>query len=269
MFTEVAVYTRDMDYWQKQGDEPLFPDLQWSRPETKRTAGKLLIIGGNLHNFSAVGQAFSAATEAGIGTAKVLLPEGLRKTIGATLENAEYAPMNKSGSFAKEALAEWLDWARWADCVLLAGDVGRNSETAIVLESFVKNYQGPLVITQDCLDQVLSSPISLFSRPKTVIVASFAQMQKVWPFLVMNFHMVKYRLPLSKNIELIHEVSQKVPVAMITKHNDDLIVAFEGRVSTTKNTEPIWRVTTAAHMAVWWLQNPSKPFEALTTAVVA
>ena len=261
-------YNKAMDYWQKQGSEPLFPNLLWSRPENKRTAGKLLIIGGNLHNFSAPGQAYNAAIKAGIGSVKVLLPEGLRKTIGALMENCEFAPMNKSGSFSKDALAEWLDWARWADCVLLAGDVGRNSETAIVLESFIKNYSGPLVITQDCLDQLMTSPISLFSRPKTTVVASFGQLQKVWQFLVMDFHMIKYRLPLQRNLELIHEVSQKIPAAMITKHNNDLIVAFEGRISTTVNTQPIWRVEIAAKAATWWLQNPTTPFEALTTAVV-
>lgn len=258
-----------MDYWQKQGSEPLFKDLLWSRPENKRTAGKLLIIGGNLHNFNAPAKAYQAAEKAGIGVAKVLLPEGLRKTIGTSLENCEFAPMNKSGSFAKEALADWLEMARWADCVLLAGDVGRNSETAIVMESFLNKYQGPLVVTQDCLDMVIGSPISLFSRPKTAVVASFGQLQKIWPFLVMEFHMIKYRLPLQQNIEMIHEVSQKIPTAIVTKHNDELIVAFEGQVSTTKNHDSIWRVETAAKVAVWWLQNPSKPFEAITTSVTA
>lgn len=249
-----------MDFWQKQGDEPLFPDLQWSRPENKRAAGKLLIIGGNLHNFSAPGAAYNAAISAGIGTAKVLLPEGLRKTIGAVLENCEFAPMNKSGSFSKAALAEWLDWARWADAVLLAGDVGRNSETAIVLEAFVTSYKGPLIVTQDCLDQLQTSSADIYARPDTTIVASFGQLQKKWP--------VQYRLPLQRNIELIHEMSQKVPASIITKHNDNLIVAFKGRISTTPNTQPIWRVETAAKAATWWLQNPTKQFEALTISLI-
>jgi hypothetical protein len=33
-----------------------------------------------------------------------------------------------------------------------------------------------------------------------------------------------------------------------------------------KSDRPVWRIETAATAAVWWLQNPSKPFEALTTA---
>lgn len=265
MLTEVAVYTRYMDYWQKQQDEPLFPALLWSKPENKRAAGKLLIIGGNLHTFSAPGQAYQAAVDAGVGVAKVLLPEGLRKTIGATLENAEFAPMNKSGSFAKDALAEWLDWSAWADCVLLAGDLGRNSETAIVLEAFVSRYRGLLVITQDCLDLLTTRPQDLFARPQTVIVASFGQLQKVWP-VVSAGEVIQYRSPLATNVALLHETSQKSAALIVTKHNDDLIIAVDGRVSTTKHVEPVWRVRTAAAMSVWWLQNPSKPFEALTTS---
>jgi len=59
-------------------------------------------------------------------------------------------------------------------------------------------------------------------------------------------------------------------VHIVTKHLDTIFVAAGGQVSTTKLTKDreIWRVSTAAHTAVWWLQNSSKTFEALTTAVL-
>src|SRR5690348_6592497 len=117
--------------WYKQTlDKPLFPKLAWSRPETKQTAGKLLIIGGNLHGFAAPAEAFTHAKAAGIGTTKVLLPNALQKTVGTMLETGEYAPSTPSGSFSKAALDTWLDFSTWADGILLAGDIGRNSETA-------------------------------------------------------------------------------------------------------------------------------------------
>lgn len=256
-----------MDAWQKQGSEPLFPDLMWSRPENKRTAGKLLIIGGNLHNFSAPGQAYDAAVRAGVGTAKVLLPEGLRKTIGAVIDNCEYAPMNKSGSFAKNALAEWLDYSAWADAVLLAGDLGRNSETAIVTEQFIKKYPGQLIITHDALDQFRDNPAGLFQRPHTTIVASFGQLQKMWPKITKDDRVIKYVNTLAQNLDILHVTASQLPINLIVKHHDDLIVIADGKISTTQNTAEIWRVETAASVAVWWLQNPSKAFAALTTAV--
>lgn len=256
-------------YWQKQSkSEPLFPDLLWSRPENKRLAGKLLIIGGNKFNFSAPGQAYEASVKAGVGVAKVLMPDALKKTIGRVLENCEFAPTNKSGSFARSALDPWLEWAAWSDAVLLAGDVGRNSETAIVLEQFIQKYPGSLTITQDCLDQFTSNPDKLFRRPNTTIVASFAQLQKAWPHIIENGEeVIKYGLPLQKNIELIHDLSKKLPVSIVTKHNDEIIVAVNGEVSTTPNTETVWRVKTSASTSIWQLQNPNHPFQALTTAL--
>src|SRR5260221_160024 len=118
--------------WLRQTKEPLFPDLLWSRPENKRHAGKLLIVGGNANGFATPARAYSAAAKAGIGTAKVLLPAALQKTLGKSFAEAEFALSTPSGSFSRQALDSLLDSANWADGVLLAGDFGRNSETAIL-----------------------------------------------------------------------------------------------------------------------------------------
>src|SRR5882762_3047468 len=103
-------------YWYKQTSEkPLYPDLLWSRPENKSQAGKLLIVGGNLHGFAAAGEAYTEAVKAGIGTARVLLPDSLQKTVGRVFEAGEYAPSTPSGSFSRKALAELLDMSGWSD----------------------------------------------------------------------------------------------------------------------------------------------------------
>src|SRR5574337_963690 len=104
-----------MDNWLKQNtDSPLFPDLIWSRPENKRHAGKLLIIGGNAHGFAAPAAAFAAAGRAGRGSMRVILPQVLQKTLRKSFSEAEYAPSTPSGSFARAALAMLLEHAEWA-----------------------------------------------------------------------------------------------------------------------------------------------------------
>ena len=55
--------------------------------------------------------------------------------MGKTLEDGEYAPSTPSGSFSTQALGELQAMANWADGTLIAGDIGRNSETAILLEN--------------------------------------------------------------------------------------------------------------------------------------
>lgn len=254
-------------YWHKQTDKPLYPDLIWSRPENRQHAGKLLIIGGNLYGFSAPASAYQAASKAGIGTARVMLPAALRKTIGSIIENGEFAPSTPSGSFGQAALSDWLEHAAWADAVLLAGDLGRNSETAITIEKFCDKYKGQLTITKDAVDYFNTQPKTVLGRPDTTIVLSMAQLQKFftqakWP------KAITFGMGLVQLVDVLHDFTQNYPANVVVKHQENLVIACQGEVSSTLlNPDPeIWRVQTAAHTATWWLQNPNKPLEALTTA---
>lgn len=260
----------DKSYWHKQtADKPLFPDLSWSRPENRNQAGKLLIIGGNAHGFAAAGEAYAAAVSAGVGAARVLLPDSLQKTVGKVFAAGEYAPSTPSGSFSRKALAELLAMSEWADSLLLAGDFGRNSETAVLLEQLLGKYKGQLTSTKDATDYFIKTPESLLERRDTLLVLSFAQLQKLGTgagfTTAFTFDMDFLRL-----IEALHNFTRQHQTALIVQHLDTTFVAVNGEVSTTKLAEeqPIWRVKTAATASVWWLQNPAKPFEALTAAVL-
>lgn len=254
-------------YWHKQGSEPLFPKLVWSRPENKQQAGKLLIIGGNLHGFAAPAEAYNAAIEARIGVAKVLLPNALQKTVGMLIDNGEFASSTPNGSFSKQALAEWLDYSSWADGVLLAGEVGRNSETAILLETYLNTYKGLVTLSRDVVDYVYTSPEIVLNRLQTLLVLSLSQLQKLvkavnWP------QAVTFSMDVLQLVELLHDFSKKYPVFLITEHQGFLIVAINGQISTTKTDQDIWRTQTAAKATVWWLQNPNNSFQAITTAII-
>lgn len=246
----------------------MFPDLMWSRPENKRQAGKLLIAGGNAHGFAAPGEAYESAMKAGIGTARVLLPDSLRKTVGKVFAAGEYAPSTPSGSFNRRALAEVLALSQWADGVLLAGDFGRNSETAIMLEQLVSKHAGQLTLTQDAADYFLKTPSTPLERPDTLLVISFAQLQKLAASAGFTAAFT-FDMDLLRLVETLHEFSARYAAGIIVKHLDIILVAVNGRVSTTKLAEDkeIWRVVTASVAAVWWLQNPGKTFEALTTSL--
>lgn len=256
-------------FWHKQTpDKPLYPDLLWSRPENKKQAGKLLIVGGNAHGFAAAGEAYAQATKAGIGTARVLLPDSLQKSVGRVFEAGEYAPSTPSGSFSQKALAELLAMSQWADAVLLAGDFGRNSETAILLEQFISKYSGQLTLTKDAVDYFTKMPNVLLARQDTLLALSFAQLQKI----AINSRFIEaltFDMDFLRLIDALHEFTRQHQAALIVKHLQTIFVAANGQVSTTKLNEDleIWRVRTAAQAAVWWLQNPVKTFEALTTSL--
>lgn len=258
-------------YWHKQqSGKPLFPELEWSRPENKMQAGKLLIIGGNLHGFAAPAEAYAAAVKAGIGTARVLLPNALQKTVGRVLENGEFAPSTPSGSFSQKALDELLLQGNWAAAALIAGDLGRNSETAILVEKFLAKYPQAVTLTKDAVDYVTSAPHTILNRENTLLVLSLSQLQRLG--IAAKFTKpITFGMDLLHLVEWLHEFTGAHQPHIIVKHLNNLLVAVDGHVSSTSlnDDQQIWRVHAAATAAVWWLQNPSKAFEALTTATYA
>lgn len=260
----------DYDYWLKQTvKQPLFPELEWSRPENKLHAGKLLIIGGNKHGFAAPAEAYAESMKAGIGAARALLPQSIQKIVGIIIDSADFAPATPSGSFSQRALAEFLDASMWADGVLVAGDLGRNSETAIVIEKFLAKCPLPITLAKDAVDYCVSAPQSILERPQTTLVLSLSQLQRLGIASRVT-KPISFTMDLVHLVGWLHEYTKQFAPHIIVKHADTIIVAVDGRVSTTKLTveRPLWRLKAATHASVWWLQNPRKPFEALTASIL-
>jgi NAD(P)H-hydrate repair Nnr-like enzyme with NAD(P)H-hydrate dehydratase domain len=259
----------DHTYWRKQSPtEPLYPDLLWAKPESKKFAGKLLIIGGNSQAFMAAAEAHQLSEAAGIGSTRVLMPDSLQKLIGKGFEAGEFAPSTKAGGFSQAALDSFVDLSLWSDGVLIAGDLGRNSETTIVLERFLELYDEQVTIINDAADLIIQQPMSVLQRPKTLLVLSPEQLQK----LGVNAHFPRAftsSAPLLQVLENLHEFTKRYLCTIITKHGGNYIVASDGEVSTTmpKIEHSTWRMLIATQAATWWLQQPSKPFEAMTTAI--
>lgn len=261
----------DFSYWKKQTFEsPLFPDIEWSKPEQRSFAGKLAIIGGNKLGFAGVAEAYSVATAAGVGQVKVLLPDVLRKTIPKVMTDALFAPTNPSGSLSKDAAADIAALSAWAEGILLIGDAGRSSETAILYEQFLQDYQGPLTITRDAVDLVKNNAQALVDRPKTLLIVSFAQLQKLFQSVYYP-KVLTFSMQLTNLVEALHKFTITYPVTIAVLHKDTFIVAHDGEVITTPWDNPmtIWRGNTAAKAATYWLWSPSKPLHATATAILA
>lgn len=257
-------------YWHKQSpDNPLYPDILWSRPETKVGAGKLAIIGGNAHAFGAPGIAWNTANESGIGVVKVLLPDAIKKTVRHVLPDAEFAPSNPSGSFSKKAMSDLLSIASWSDAALLAGDLGRNSETAVLLEEFVQKFHGLLTVTQDAADYFKSLPRLLLERDDTFIAVSLAQLQKFFINLPI-ITPITYSMTEVQLAEALHTLTQdhRIKAVVAVKHNDTLFIAFNGAIVSTSLEAQIWRIKTASRGTVFWLQNPTKPLESIVSSLI-
>ena len=257
------------DFWLKQTpSKPLFPDIEWNKPEQRSRAGKLGIIGGNKLGFAGVAAGYETALTTGVGEVRVLLPDALRTTIPKQITDTVFAASTPSGSLSKDALPELQALGVWAQGILLIGDAGRNSETAIAYEQFISSYDGPLTLTRDAIDLVKNSPSLLVERPETLIVGSFAQIQKLFQ-AVYYPKMLTFSMRLMNLADTLHKFTISYPVAIATLHDGHLLIAHGGRVVTQEWDSPlrIWRGETAAKMASYWLWSRDKPLEAVITAV--
>lgn len=260
----------DTLYWLKQThSKPLFPNIQWNKPEQKARAGKLLIIGGHAQGFVAVAESYAMALETGVGEVRVLLPDSLKKSLPPNLLEATLLASNPSGGFSKGAWPQFAVGAAWADGILLPGDAGRNSETAILYEKLLDETEVPITLTRDAADLVKQNYAKLVERPNTLLVLSFAQAQKLFSSVYYP-KILTFSMPLTGFVEALHKFTITYPVNLVVLHNENLTVASQGKVSTTpwQNALEIWRGNVATHAASYWLWSPSQTFEAVTTSLM-
>ena len=260
----------DHSYWRKQTTtEPLFPDIEWSKPERRDQSGRLGVIGGNKLGFAGVAEAYTTAFTVGVGEVRALLPDALKKTIPTTITDTLFAPSNPSGGLARDALSSMRALGEWSTGILLIGDAGRNSETALVYDDFIASYEGQLIVTRDAIDLVKNNAHLLVDRPNTLLVLSFAQLQKVFQGVYYP-KILTFSMQLTQLVEVLHKFTITYPVTIVTLHNDHIIIASDGEVVTQEWSNPmmIWRGTTATRAAIYWLWNPSKPINAIASSII-
>lgn len=258
------------DYWkQQQPASALFPDIEWAKPEQRSARGRLGVIGGNKLGFAGIAESYSTALESGAGEVRVVLPDCLRKSIPTSMTDVVFAACNPSGSLSRDALPELESLGTWATAILLAGDAGRNSETAIVYSDFIRHYDGPLVITRDAVDLVKNDTEALVNRPRTTLVVSFAQLQKMFQ-AVYYPKMLTFSMQLLQLVEAVHKFTITYPITIVVLHHDTLLVAHNGQVVSTKWDSPmaIWRGVTAARVSAYLMWTPNQPLEAIATSLV-
>lgn len=246
----------------KQEGEPLFPDLIWSRPENRRYAGKLLIIGGSLSEFQNISAAYTFAKEAGAGYTRILMPESLRK-FTENIEGAEFAPANNSGGFAKNALAQFFDLSDWADHILLAGDFGKNSQTTVILDGFILRGVKPITISKNTLESIGIGLGELIKMPVNLVIDR-SVFQKIGKAIGAHVPITSLT-PYEKMAEIVQNISKGAKASLVIMDDEYIWTAVNGEVISTKS-KPVDINALSAYCAVWLMQNPTKPLEALATA---
>ncbi len=219
----------DFDYWRRQGAEPLFGEVDVMRPEQRRFAGKLLLIGGNKGMFFAVANAMQEANKMGVGECRAVMPDSLKNMVPSTPE-IYFAESETSGAFGQKSLPELLHQAEWADVVVIVGDLGKNGETSVVMADFLNRIEKPVYLTRDAIDVVTNDVANWSVREgRTVLFASMAQLQKIFRAAYYP-KMITLTMPTNQLVETLHKFTLSYEMTVATFHNEQLIVAKNGEV---------------------------------------
>ena len=265
----------DYDFWQKQGLKPLFGEVDMERPEQKRMAGKLLVIGGNKGAFFAVANAMNEAHKMGVGSVRALMPSSLKNQVPSTPE-VYFAEAEKSGAFGKNALQDLLTQAEWAEAIVMIGDMGKNAETTMVFADFMKQCDRPLFITRDAVDAVTPDVMNwaVARENETSLLLSMPQLQKMLRTLYYP-KVITLSMPTNQLIESLHKFTVSYDLSLTTFHNNQIIVAQHGEVVSEeiKDTEwtpiTLWGGNLAVYEAVLKLWNPNiETRKVLTSALL-
>ena len=259
-----------MSYYNQSIDQPLYEDILWNKPETKALAGKLLTIGGNAHSIAAPSQAFSDAIMYGAGEARVILPKAAQQYFKQTSVPPEvfFAESTPSGSFSHAALSTMVSYSQWADYIVIAGDMTKNSETTTVTADLLSQTQLPITIAGDSIDALQLYAETLFSRHKTVCIMNFAQLQKY--SVVLGYHSaLTSSLTNNRLVGWLEEFSKTIYATIVCVHDNAVYVAANGTVITTRpfNSTPVNTNHLVAACSVWAMQHPARTTEAIATAL--
>lgn len=263
-----APISNHLEYWKKQ-TQPLFADLAWNLPEQK--TGTATIIGGNLQNFSSVIRtAEFLSRHFPLQHVTTVLPNALRNKL-PSMENVDFTPSTSGGSFAKSYELERL--ASKSDLTLLAGDFSKNAETSIALADATRQSQNLLTITRDSIDTLAPAAAQLLTHPHLIIVGSMTQLQKLFRAIYYP-RMIMLSQPLLPTLETLHKFTLSYPVTLTTFHQEQIIVAHHGEITTTHLSATsyspltLWSGQLAAKIAAFNLYSPNKPLEATTAAIL-
>ena len=258
-----------MDYFEKLDSNP-YEDLKWNVPERKQ--GVVNIIGGNGQSFrTEVKLAEYLSGSYPLETVNLILPDALKGKLPA-IPNFIFLPSTDSGSLAESQ--ELIDAFNSADYNLLLGDLSKNAVTGRAVASALKSSEKMTLITRDAVDLISeNNPERVLMNENLVFFASMAQLVKLLR-AVYYPKMLLISQSLVQVADVLHKFTLSYPVAIVTLHNGQIVIAHNGTVKALplakSGYSPItlWGGELAAKIVAMNLFNPNRFIEATVCAVV-
>src|SRR5690606_26082864 len=127
----------------------------------------------------------------------------------------------------------------------------------------------PLTITRDAVDLIKHASVSVVERPDTLLVVSFAQLQKLFQ-LVYFPKVLTFSMQLTSLVEAAHKFTISYPISIAVLHQGGLIVANDVNVGTSAGNTPVLGggLGADARAVGYRMGTPSKTLEAVTASLL-
>lgn len=219
-----------MDYWGRINRESKL-DLDFERPEQRRLAGSLLIVGGHANSFFSVANVTQLALESGWGEVTTVLPDSLEKKVPKT-DGVVFLESENSGGFAKNNGGRIAELIHGVDVNLIVGDMGKNAE-AVEFVAEMLTTKGLTMVTRDAVDLAIDTgKLEQFLEDEDAcLFLSTSQLKKLLKEIYYP-RVLNLTMPLLQMIEVLHKFTLSYSATIITIHSDQIVLAKDGRVLT-------------------------------------
>ncbi len=218
-----------MDYWtQYKKDVDLGIDFE--RPDQKRMAGRLLILGGHANSFFVVSNVLNIAEREEVGEVKAFMPDSLSEKIPNN-DKVVFLPSDKSGSFSKTAIDPMLDNLEQTDAAIVIGDMGKNAETVKFLDELLTKSTKDVLLVRDAADLALTGDNveDWLEKDNIILFLSVAQFKKLLKTIYYP-KVINLTVPVVQLVEIMHKFTLSYNITLAIPYSGLIIFAKNGEV---------------------------------------
>lgn len=230
------------NYWQKQQEKPLFPDILWSRPENKALLPRLAIISGSKRGFADGEKIYASATKTGLGACKILLPDVLKVQLPA-INDFVFIESTKMGSFSKKLHDNFNALKPMTSLFIITESSGKESETVQSIHKLIQDDDCDLMFINQAIlanDQYLDDIIK--REAKTTLVLDQETLQKVASRLPLDT-MFRSTDGLAEIVKGMHSITAEfINLIIVAKLGNNIVVGSKGQIYSTQYPDALEEV---------------------------
>ncbi len=213
-----------------------FESIAWSRPENKRQASKVVILGGSKDHFADTSGYYQELKDITGIKLSLILPDYLSKLVGTKDPNIIFVEGHKTGGyFIRESSNQIIQIINGADTCLMSGEIGRSSETQQFIEHVVDSCKSQTVITESALNCFAENYLeNLLLKEGVAICIDTPALTRLGKNIKFEKAFIS-NLGFAQKIDYLEMITKKYSATLVISDNDTIWCAKSGEVFYSKS----------------------------------